>query len=90
MPKLFEVLGYSVYFWSNENNEPIHIHISKKRASENSTKLWLLSDGTWLIASNASKIPSRDIADILEIIDKYKTDILGAWLARFNTVRFYK
>ena len=23
------VIGYKIYFWSNENNEPIHIHISK-------------------------------------------------------------
>ncbi|MBQ8813590.1 MAG: DUF4160 domain-containing protein [Lachnospiraceae bacterium] len=29
MPSLFTVSGYKVYFWSNENNEPIHVHISK-------------------------------------------------------------
>lgn len=29
MPRLFTVSGYIVYFWSNENGEPIHVHISK-------------------------------------------------------------
>ncbi|NRO08695.1 hypothetical protein IMAU60211_01036 [Lactobacillus helveticus] len=24
MPNLFSVSGYLIYFWSNENNEPIH------------------------------------------------------------------
>ncbi|WP_423806022.1 DUF4160 domain-containing protein, partial [Phascolarctobacterium succinatutens] len=28
MPNLFIILGYKVYFWSNENDEPIHVHIS--------------------------------------------------------------
>ena len=29
LPKLFTVSGYTVYFWSNENGEPIHVHVSK-------------------------------------------------------------
>lgn len=29
LPKLFMVSGYTVYFWSNENGEPIHVHVSK-------------------------------------------------------------
>ncbi|MEG1947917.1 MAG: DUF4160 domain-containing protein, partial [Lachnospiraceae bacterium] len=23
------IAGYKIFFWSNENNEPIHIHIAK-------------------------------------------------------------
>ena len=33
MPKLFTVSGYIVYFWSNEEGEPIHVHVSKGRLS---------------------------------------------------------
>lgn len=29
LPKLFMVSGYTVYFWSNENGEPIHVHVAK-------------------------------------------------------------
>ena len=28
MPKLFMVSGYTVYFWLNENDEPIHVHVA--------------------------------------------------------------
>ena len=32
LPSLFMVSGYKVYFWLNENNEPIHVHVSKGKA----------------------------------------------------------
>ncbi len=39
MPKLFMVSGYTVYFWSNENGEPIHVHIAKGKPTPKSTSL---------------------------------------------------
>lgn len=47
MPKIMEILGYIIYFWSNEGqpSEPVHVHISKK-PNKNGTKVWLKSDGT--------------------------------------------
>lgn len=38
MPKLFIVSGYIVYFWSNEEGEPIHVHVSKGKPTPNATK----------------------------------------------------
>ena len=38
LPNLFTVSGYKIYFWANENGEPIHVHISKGKPSPNSTK----------------------------------------------------
>ena len=38
MPKLFTVSGYIVYFWSNEEGEPIHVHVSKGSPTPNATK----------------------------------------------------
>lgn len=32
------VSGYIVYFWSNEEGEPIHVHVSKGRPTPNATK----------------------------------------------------
>ncbi|MBS4984786.1 DUF4160 domain-containing protein [Hungatella hathewayi] len=45
LPSLFIVSGYKVYFWSNENNEPIHVHIAKGKPISNGTKLWLTKSG---------------------------------------------
>lgn len=39
MPTLFEINGYRFFFYSNENNEPVLIHISKGGAK---SKFWLL------------------------------------------------
>ncbi|WP_345788314.1 DUF4160 domain-containing protein [Desulfosporosinus orientis] len=33
MPSLFLIGEYLVYFWSNENNEPIHVHVGKGKPS---------------------------------------------------------
>ncbi|MFZ6052381.1 DUF4160 domain-containing protein [Halocola ammonii] len=38
MPTILEVNGYRVFFYSNENNEPIHVHIAKGGAA---AKWWL-------------------------------------------------
>ena len=41
MPSLFRIGKYIIYFWSNENDEPIHVHIGEKRPTANATKVWL-------------------------------------------------
>ena len=51
MPNLFTILGYKVYFWSNENNEPIHVHISKGIPSKNAAKIWLTRNGGCILES---------------------------------------
>ncbi|MDD7740505.1 MAG: DUF4160 domain-containing protein [Fusicatenibacter sp.] len=32
------VSGYTVYFWSNENGEPIHVHVSKGKPTPNGNR----------------------------------------------------
>ncbi|MDA3901307.1 MAG: DUF4160 domain-containing protein [Spirochaetes bacterium] len=38
MPNVLKFNGYRLFFYSNENDEPIHIHIQK---AENYAKLWV-------------------------------------------------
>ncbi|MFQ8722376.1 DUF4160 domain-containing protein [Enterocloster sp.] len=45
LPSLFTVSGYKVFFWSNENGEPIHVHIGKGKPTPNATKIWLTKVG---------------------------------------------
>ena len=42
-------MGYAFYFWSNENGEPIHIHVSKGKQTENGTKFWIKRDEIELV-----------------------------------------
>ena len=50
LPNIFELYGYKVYFWSNENNEPVHVHISKGSPQGNATKVWL-TKSRWMYYS---------------------------------------
>lgn len=38
MPTIFYFKGYRFFFFSNENNEPVHIHVEK---AESLAKFWL-------------------------------------------------
>ena len=57
LPNILEVMGYKIYFWSNEFNEPIHVHISKGKPTISSTKVWLTKAGGCILANNFLKTP---------------------------------
>ncbi len=60
LPKpLLDFMGYAFYFWSNENEEPVHIHVSKGKQTENATKFWIKRDEIELV-HNKSNIPNND------------------------------
>ena len=91
MPNIVELMGYKVYFWANENHEPIHVHISKGRPTKNSTKIWLTKTGGCVVANNKSRIPERDLNILLEDISLYYFQIIAKWKIVYNTneVKFY-
>ena len=91
LPNLFTVSGYKVYFWSNENNEPIHVHVSKGKPAPNATKIWLTKAGGCIVANNGSGIPPRELADLTEFISAQFFLICTSWKDHFceETIRFY-
>ena len=38
MPTALNSKGYRFFFWSNENDEPVHVHVEK---ADGSAKFWL-------------------------------------------------
>jgi hypothetical protein len=91
LPSLFQVGSYRVFFWSNENNEPIHVHIGKGKPSSNATKLWLTTKGGCIVANNNSKIPRHELLELQEVIAAQFFYIVGEWKEHFqvDTVKFY-
>ena len=91
MPNLFECLGYKIYFWSNENNEPIHVHISKGIPSQNSTKIWITKNGGCIVANNISRIPQKELNDLLETISINYFFIVSEWKKFFgkDEIKYY-
>ena len=91
MPSLFKIGGYLVYFWSNENNEPIHVHIVKGKPTQDATKIWLTKAGGCVAANNKSGIPTHELNDLLDIISAQFPMICNEWKRHFvvDTIKFY-
>ncbi len=83
MPKLFSIGRYVIYFWSNENGEPIHVHIAENRPSGNATKVWLTKAGGCIPANNNSHIPQKDLTVLLDVIAAQYFMICTAWKEHF-------
>ena len=89
-----KVTGYKIYLWSNENNEPIHVHISKGNLTQNSTKVWLTKSGGCILCNNKSRISKSDLNKLLSIISRHYFLILSKWKEYYriddiNDVKFY-
>ena len=91
MPNLFQVGNYRIFFWSNENNEPIHVHIGIGKPAPNSTKIWITSKGGCITANNNSRIPQRELTELLEIISAQYSLICAKWKEHFRVdrINFY-
>lgn len=89
MPRLFKLLGYSVYFWMNENNEPVHVHVSKANPTANATKLWITKDHTVMLCHNRSRIPSKDLAKIIDAVAFMSINICESWVLTFGYIDYY-
>ena len=91
MPKLFRVGQYVVFFWSNENDEPIHVHIAIAKPSQNATKIWITKGGGCIVANNLSKIPRHRLEELLELIRDNHLLICNEWKSFFDVdeVKFY-
>ena len=91
MPSLFKVGSYLVFFWSNENNEPIHVHIGIGKPNSNSTKIWITSNGGCVVANNSSRIPQGDLTELLSIISAQFFFICSKWKEHFliDEIKFF-
>ena len=77
MPTLFEIYGYRVFFWSNEGNEPVHVHVCKDAPTADATKIWLPPDSNPVLAHNNSHIPNKELNRILKQIAYNRNDIIA-------------
>ncbi len=91
LPNIFELYGYKIYFWSNENDEPIHVHISKGIPQGNATKVWLTKSGGCVVANNNSLIPKSDLNSIMKTISSNFLYIIAKWkeVHGIENIKFY-
>jgi len=84
LPTLFEIFGYRIFFWSNENDEPVHVHVCKGPPSSDATKIWLPPDSNPVLAHNKSHIPQKDLNRILKQLAYNRSDIIARWYDYFG------
>lgn len=91
MPKLFKIGRYNIFFWSNENDEPVHVHIASGKPSQYATKIWLTRNGGCIVASNTGRIPQKDLNHLLKIIQTEHFIICNKWKSFFDIddIKFY-
>ena len=76
MPTILLVTGWRLFFYSNEGNEPIHVHCQK---AEKECKYWLDRDNFALKEAYSYNINNRDRRDIKKIIFEYFEFIESEW-----------
>jgi len=72
MPTGMLVGPYRFFFYSNEGNEPPHIHIA---AGGNAATYWLLP----VSLASTRGFTARELRDIENIIHAHVTALRGAW-----------
>lgn len=82
MPTLYKLLGYTIYFWSGDGSEPVHVHVGRGKPSENDTKIWV---GEQIVLEhNRSRIPDADLLKLLRFIAQNKKRIIEQWNKHFG------
>ena len=90
MPKaLLDFLGYMIYFWTKEGEplEPVHVHVSKGKPTNDATKIWITQEGARLEHNN-SNIPSKELKKIMQYITANRTTIVMQWMKKFETASY--
>lgn len=76
MPTILMILGWRVFFYSNEGNEPIHVHCKKGDAE---AKYWIDVDGFEVIEAYAYNLSPSDTRTIRKLIFQHFDYIVEEW-----------
>lgn len=74
MPTLLVINGLRFFFYSNENNEPVHVHVIKGGANG---KIWLLPN---IEIAYMNGFTNSEIKMIIETTETFK----AKWNEHFN------
>lgn len=76
MPTVLRVDGYRFFFYSNEGNEPPHIHVQK---AEKYAKFWLMP----IQVADTIGYTSKELQRIQNIIAEHSALLREAWNEHF-------
>ncbi len=76
MPTILEIMGWRLFFYSNENHEPIHVH-AKKAGME--CKFWIDIKNYDIKEAYTFSLKARDTREIRKIIFDHFEYIIQRW-----------
>jgi len=76
MPTILLLNGWRFYFYSNENNEPIHVHVQK---AEMEAKFWLREDIYDVEESYSYHMNSKELREVRKIIFDHFDYFIKEW-----------
>lgn len=76
MPTVVYLRGWRLHFYSNEGNEPIHIHAEK---GEKDCKYWLDVADYNIREAYAYNMNSKDTREVRKIILQHFDEIVETW-----------
>jgi hypothetical protein len=77
MPTIITINGYRFYFYSNENDEPVHVHIEK---AEGNAKYWLDP----IQEEYSYDFTTRQRKDIAKLVNEHHETLKKAWYEYFG------
>ena len=76
MSTILLILGWRIYFWANENNEPIHVHAEK---GDMECKYWLDVEGFEITEALSYNMSAQSKREIKKIIYEHFDYIVIEW-----------
>lgn len=81
MPTVLYIFGWRFFFYSNEGNEPIHIHAEK---GEMECKFWLMVDEIEIKEAFSHNLNPAAHREVKKIIYQHFDLIVEAWNTYFK------
>ena len=73
-----DIQGYAFYFFSNENNEPRHVHVRK---GDGLVKYWL---DPLALADDNGRMKVQEVRRAAELVKENKARLIKAWNEYFD------
>ncbi|MDQ1298167.1 MAG: hypothetical protein QG558_706 [Campylobacterota bacterium] len=85
MPKIFEYLGISILFYSNEH-EPVHVH-GKYQGYESKAEFIIIDGKISKIIIKEVKgkraLPANELKEFQKLVETFQTEIVQKWIDYF-------
>ena len=78
MPTVLRERGFRFFFWSNERNEPPHVHVE---SGDGYAKVWL----TPTELAESVGFSAREMRDLLSVVTQHRAAMEQAWHDYFGT-----